>query len=113
LQPQVPEPLLHETPAVVHYLFRILAIYVDVDLRGLAAFAAQHVVDRHTGLTALDVPQRLIHAADGINQHWSVAPVGTVVHGLPEVSIRSAGFADHTWLEVLLHREIEQLGALG
>ena len=41
----------------------------------LAAFSADELVDGHVGLPALDVPERLIDAADGVVQRRTVAPV--------------------------------------
>ena len=85
---------------------------VRVAIDGLAALAAEQLIDRHAGLAALDVPQRLVDAADGVVQHRAVAPVGAVVAGLPDVVDAVGGLADQERLQILLDRGIDQVGAL-
>ena len=88
------------------------AVRVRVAIRRLAALAAHKLVHRHAGLAALDVPQRLVHAADGVVQHRPVLPVGAVVAGLPDVLDAVRGLAEQQRLEVLLHGGTHQVGAL-
>ena len=65
-----------------------------------------------SGLAALDVPQRLVDAADGVVQHRAVAPVGAVVHRLPDVVDAVGGLADQERLQILLDGRHDQVGAL-
>lgn len=44
--------------------------------RRFPGFAAEELVQRHARHLALDIPQRLIHAAEGVVENWTVAPVG-------------------------------------
>ena len=78
----------------------------------LAAFAADQLVDGHVGLPALDVPERLVDAADGVVQRRAVAPVGAVVARLPDVLDAVHRLADEERLEVALDRRVDQVGAL-
>jgi hypothetical protein len=70
------------------------------------------LVDGHARLAALDIPQRLVHAADGVVEYRPIAPVGAVVAGLPGVFDAVGGLADEERLQVLLHRRDHQVGAL-
>src|SRR5262249_26290705 len=56
-----------------------------VEINRLARLATEQLIDGETRLASLDVPQRLIHAADRVVQHRPVAPVRAVVHRLPGV----------------------------
>ena len=85
---------------------------MTVAVGGLAALAAQQLIDRHPGLAALDVPQRLIHAADGVVQHRAVPPVGAVVARLPGIVDPVGGLADQERLQILFDRRHHQVGAL-
>src|SRR5581483_28366 len=78
----------------------------------MPAFAAQKFIDGHTRLTALDIPQRLIDAADGVIQNWAVAPVRRVVHGLPQIFNRICGAANQKWFEVEIDSVDNQVSAL-
>ena len=85
---------------------------VGVGVGGFAALAAGELIDGHAGLAALDVPQRLVDAADGVVEHGAVLPVGAVVAGLPDVFDAVGGFAEQERLEVFLDRGLDQVGAL-
>src|ERR1051325_636249 len=56
-----------------------------IAIDGEAAFPSQELINRKTGALTLDIPERHIDAAQGIVQHWSVAPVRTRVSCLPNV----------------------------
>ena len=86
---------------------------VDVHVRGLAALAAEQVVDGHARLLALDVPQRLIHTGDGVVQHRPVAPVPVHHRHLPDLLDARDVATDQERLEVVLDSGGNRVDALG
>ena len=46
---------------------------------------AEELIHGHVGHFALDVPQSYIHTGDGIVFNAAVAPVGILVHKLPQL----------------------------
>jgi len=66
---------------------------MGVGIGGLPAFAAHQLIDRHARLAALDIPERLVDAADGAVQHRPVLPVRAVVAGLPDIFDAIRGLA--------------------
>ena len=89
------------------------AVGVAVGVDGFAALAAGQLIDRHAGLAAFDVPQRLIDAADGVVQDRAVFPVRAVVAGLPDVLDAVGGLAEEERLQISLDGGLDQVGALG
>src|SRR6185369_5758037 len=112
LYADVTESLRHLALRGFHDIGKIRSVGVAVTIGGLAAFAARKLVDGHAGLTALNVPQRLIHTADRIIQNRAVFPVGAVVTGLPDVLNPVRRLTDQERLEVPFHRGLDQVGAL-
>jgi hypothetical protein len=112
LHAHIAKSLRHQLPCVVNNPFELRATGVRVGIGGFAALAAGQLVDGDAGLAALDVPQRLVDAADGIVQYRAVFPVRAVVAGLPDVFDAIGGFADEERLEISLHCGLHQVGAL-
>ena len=69
--------------------------------RAGAALPAPQLVARHVRQLALDVPQRHVHAADGVVQHGPVAPVAADHHGLPQVLDVARVLADDERADVI------------
>src|SRR3954471_8779158 len=91
----------HMPPAQGHVFLSVLddfckfgAAGVRVGVGGFAALSAGKLIDGHSRLAALDVPQRLVDAADSVVEHRAVLPVGTVVAGLPDIFDAVGGFAE-------------------
>ena len=89
------------------------AVGMTIEVHRFARLAAQKLEHRHAGHAALDVPQRLVDAANGVVFHRAVAPVGGVVGHLPDVFDTVDGAAHQQRLEIELHRRLHQIGALG
>ena len=107
------------TPALRHVFLRVVddffelgAAGVGVGVGGFPAFSSGELIDRHAGLAALDVPERLVDAADGVVENGAVFPVRAVVAGLPDVFDAVGGFPQQKGLEVFLDRGLDQVGAL-
>ena len=81
-------------------------------MRALATLAAQQLVDRHVGLLALDVPQRLVDAGDGVVEHRPVAPVAVHHHHAKEFLDARDIAADEEGLEVMLDGRLHGEDAL-
>ena len=107
------ESLRHKAFRAFDHRLKFRAIGMRVGIDGFAAFAAGELIDGHAGLAPLDVPQRLVDAADGVVQHRTVLPVGAVVAGLPDVLDPVGGLAQQKRLEIFLHGGLHQVGALG
>jgi hypothetical protein len=92
---------------------RILAaeICVQVDVGRLAAFATHQLIDRHTGLATLDVPERIADATDSAVLDRVVLVIGAQVADLPDLLDAIGGAAHDQGLEVLLHGRCDQLRA--
>ena len=85
LHPDVAVALSQEGLDLLDHPFGGIAVGVDVDVGRLPALAPQQVEQGHSRHFALDVPQGLIHAGDGIVEHRTVAPIA-VHHGhLPDL----------------------------
>ena len=97
----------------VEQLREVGASGVGIAVDGLAAFAAQQLVNRQAALASLDIPQGLVDTADGVVEYGAVAPVGGIVHCLPEIVDAVGGPADEKRLEVLFDGRDDQIGALG
>ena len=106
------EAAFHELARIVDDFRNLAAVGVRVAINSLAALSAQHLVHRHAGLAALDVPERLVDAADGVVQHRPVAPVRAVVAGLPGVFDAVRRLADEKRLQILLNCRVHQLRPL-
>ena len=113
LDADVAEALLDDGPGAVEGVLDLRPAGVGVAVGGLAHLAAEELVDGHPRLAALDVPQRHVHAAHGVVEDGAVAPVGAVVHGLPEVVDPVRLPADQEGLEVAVDGGDHQVGALG
>src|SRR4029077_21135153 len=84
----------HELTTVVDNRRRLGAARMTVDLRRFAALAANQLINRHTRLTPLDIPQGLVDSVDGVVQNRTVFPVRTVITGLPDVLYAIRGFSE-------------------
>ena len=89
------------------------ALRVGVSIGRLAAFPADQIVDRHVGHAAFDVPERLVHAADGVVQNGAVFPVRAVVAHLPGVFDLVDRMVQQERLEVAFDGGLDQVRALG
>ena len=69
---------------VVAQLLQVTAIGMAINRYPFAAFAAEQLVQRHVGLLALDVPQGHVHTRNGVVLNRPIAPVGVLVHQLPQ-----------------------------
>src|SRR5450631_920529 len=102
LHAHVAESLIHEFASLVDGLLNFRARGMRVAGGSFPALASQKLVHRHACLASLDIPERLIHAADGVVQHRTIAPIGAVVAGLPDVLDTIGMLADEEWAQVLL-----------
>jgi hypothetical protein len=105
--------LLHIFLGIRDNLVEFRAAGMGVGIGGFPALAPGELIDGHAGLAALDVPQRLVDAADGVVQHRTVLPVRTVVARLPDVFDAVGGLAEQKGFEVLLDCGFHKVGALG
>jgi hypothetical protein len=112
LHPDVAEALRHQLARVVDHFRNLAPAGVRVTVGRLAALAAEQLIHGHPRHPSLDVPQRLVHPADGVVQNRPVAPVRGVVHRLPQVVDAVSGLARQKRPQVPLHRRRHQLGAL-
>ena len=112
LQANVAVALRHGLARAVDDLRDFVTADARVTRRGFAAFAPEELIHGHAGLTALDVPQRLVHAADRVVEHRAVPPVGGVVAHLPGVLDAVGGPADQQRPQVFLHCRRHQVGPL-
>src|SRR5262245_20457728 len=83
-----------------------------ISIGGFPAFASEQLVNGHPRLPSLDVPKRLVDAANGVVQHRAIAPVRAVVARLPDIVDAIGGLAHEEGLEVSVNRGIDQIGAL-
>src|SRR5689334_2448992 len=112
LHANMAEAAFHELARIVDNLGNLAAFGMRVAIDSLAALPAEHLVHRHAGLAALDIPERLVDAADGVIKHWPVAPVRAVVAGLPGVFDAVRRLADQKRLQILFNRRVHQLRPL-
>src|SRR5262249_21498257 len=88
------------------------ALRVPITVRRLTALAAEQLIDGKARLAALDVPQRLVHAADRVVQHRAIAPVRAVIAGLPGVIDAVGRLAGEERLEIFLHSRNDKVRTL-
>ena len=112
LEPDVAVALRHGLLRAVHDLRHFAPADAGVAGGRFAALPAQQLIDGHPRLASLDVPERLVDAADGVVQHRAVAPVGAVVAGLPGVVDPVGRLADQERLQVFLDGGNHQVGPL-
>ncbi len=74
--------------------------------------AAEQLVERHAGALTFDVPQRDVHAAHGVEQHRTVAPVRAHIARLPDILDLVDVAADEEGLQILLERGFHDQGSL-
>jgi len=84
---------------------------VAVGIDGLAALAAEKLVDRHAGALAEDVPQGHIDTADGVVEHRAVAPVGADKGRLPHVLDLRRVLAEYERLEETIDGRLHDASA--
>ena len=96
----------------VRHLRDVRTVDAYIKVRRLTAFAAQELVDGHSRLPPFDVPQGLVDSANRVVEHRPVSPIGTVVHGLPQVLDPVRRPPDQKRTEVLLHGGHYQVRAL-
>ena len=106
LDAHVPETLLEGRAALLLHLGKVAPARVVVAVGGLAHLAAQELVERHVGALGLDVPERLVHPAHGVEEHAAVPPVRADVRRLPDVLDLVRVPADQERPEVLLDRGV-------
>ena len=91
-------------------LVHIGTVHMAVHRNTGAHFAAEQVVHRHVGHFALDVPQGHIHTGDGIVDDGAAAPVGVLVHQLPQVGDVAHILADQQRTQIglneMLHGQV-------
>src|SRR5262249_47559526 len=85
LDTPVPVALLPPLARVVLDLLEARAGGMRVEIYRKPALTPEQLVDGHNGALALDVPKRLVHAAEGVVQDRPVAPVRADVTALPDV----------------------------
>ena len=107
LHAQVVETLLDVGPHLVFDGLVVRTAGMHVYGGGLTGAAAQQVVHRHVRHLALDVPQRLVDAAQGVSKDGAVAPVGTDVGRLPDVLNVGDAAADEKRAEVVIDRRLD------
>ena len=100
----MPVPFADKLLALSMHLRVVGAAGMAVAVGRFANLAAEQLVDRHVRLPALDVPQRLVDAADRVVQHAAVAPVRAVVHRLPSIVDAIGRLADQERLQILVDR---------
>ena len=113
LHPDVVVPGLGEGADAVLDLTALAAVGVDVDRCGVPRLPAPQVVHGHSGQLALDVPQRLVDAAERVVEDGAVAPVRRDVAGLPDVLDVAGVPTDHEGSEVVVDGGQHGCGALG
>ncbi len=113
LHPDVVVPVLCKGSDAVLNLPVLGAAGVDVDGRRVPRLPSPQVVYRHAGHLALDVPQRLVDAAQRVVQHGTVAPVRRHIAGLPDVLDVPGVLPDGERPQVVVHRRQHCSGTLG
>ena len=93
---------LERGEALGHARFqRVHAVAVRVDADAVARRSAEQFVNRHAQRLALDVPQRLIDAAERAGQDRAAAIERVAVDGLPVMHHAARIFADQVRLDLL------------
>src|SRR5947208_15998239 len=68
---------------------------------GVVRAAPEHVIDRHAGAPALDIPQRFVQGGEHLVVDRAAAPVGAEVGALPQVFDAVGILTDKPRFEVL------------
>src|SRR5947207_7254316 len=66
--------------------------------------AAEHLVERHAGTFALDIPKRFVHGGERFIVYRSTTPVCAEVGALPQILDSIGILADQPRLEMLFER---------
>ncbi len=85
LDADVAQALRHEAADFLGQLVERRSVGMSVCRGGLAALSAEELVHRHPGHLALDVPEGHVDARNRVVLRRSIAPVGVVVHRLPDI----------------------------
>jgi hypothetical protein len=109
----MPEALLHPPPRALLDLGEARAAGVVVAVRSVTHLAAEQLIERHPGTLALDIPERDVDPAHGVEQHRTVAPVRAHVGRLPDVLDLVDVAPDQERLQVLVERRLDDQRALG
>ena len=113
LHPDVVVSCLREGAHAVLHLPGFAAVGVNVDGGGVPGLPAPQVVHGHSGQLALDVPECLVDAAEGVVQDGAVPPVRRDVAGLPNVLDVARVLADHEGPEIVVDGGQHGCWALG
>src|ERR1017187_9531211 len=71
LNAHVAEALFDVLLRALDHILKLSAAGVGVAIDGFAAFPASELIDGHSGLSALDIPECLIDAAERSEEHTS------------------------------------------
>ena len=88
-------------PCALQRLHLVRRAGVGIDADPVARRAAEQLVDRHAEGLALDVPERLVDAAQGAGQDRAAAVESMAVDRLPVVDDRPRVLADQIRLDLL------------
>lgn len=113
LAAQVGDPHLLKAQDIVTDLLDIPAVHVPVDRDALPDLSAEELVEGHIRQLALDVPQRHVHAGNSVVFNGAVAPVGVLVHQLPQLLDVLRVPPHKKRLQVLLHQMPDRQVAVG
>ncbi len=86
---------------------------VGIRVSGLPTLSPQQLVKGHPRTFALDVPQRLVDAGDGVVEHGAVPPIAVDHRHLPRLLDPVDVTADQERVEVLFDRGVDGPEALG
>ena len=89
------------------------AVGVAVDRHAFAALAAEQLVQRHVRQFALDVPQGHVDAGDGVVLDRPIAPVGVLMHQLPQLFNRVRIAPHDQRLDVFLNQALDREMTVG
>ena len=98
---------------VVTDLADVGPVHMTIHRYALAHLAAEKVINRHVCHFALDVPERHVHAGDGVVDDGAGAPVGVLVHELPELADAADIAPDQQRLEIGLDQVLHRKMAIG
>ncbi len=94
LHADVAETFRHDSLRAIQQLPDVAPGRMRIAISGFAMFPTGQLINRHARLTTLDVPERLIDAADRVAEIRPVAPIRAVVHGLPRIVDAVGRFTD-------------------
>ncbi len=104
------DALLTVLEDVVAEFLDVLTVRVAVDGHALAALSTEQLVQGHVGEFALDIPQRHVDARNGIVLDRAIAPIGVLMHELPEfldgLGIAADEQRTQVFLDKALHHEM-------